>query len=193
MLALSQIVEIDFVDPVHDLPHELAGFHVVVGILEHVLDYAPPIAGPGRGGEVFQRREQLPVDEGQKLLAGDALAVRGPGPPLVLFRYRRAVIGLEQFQFLILIVDDLEEKHPAQLADALRVAIDAGVLAHDVLDRFNGVADGHLLRGLLVKGGLQFMDSMLEALHVAKRFDELHRGAERAEGRDAEHVRIVEV
>jgi hypothetical protein len=29
-----------------------------------------------RGGEVFQRREQLPVDEGQKLLAGDALGVR---------------------------------------------------------------------------------------------------------------------
>jgi hypothetical protein len=32
------------------------------------------------------------------------------------------------------LVEDLEEEHPAELADALGVAVDAGVLAHDVLD-----------------------------------------------------------
>jgi hypothetical protein len=40
-----------------------------------------------------------------------------------------------------LIVDNLEEKHPAQLTDALRVTIDAAVLAHDVLDGLDDVAD----------------------------------------------------
>ena len=46
--------------------------------------------------------------------------------------------------------------------DALGVAIDADVLAHDVLDGFDGVADGHGLGGFLVEGGLQFVDGLLE-------------------------------
>ena len=48
-----------------------------------------------------------------------------------------------QLQFLILIVDDLEEEHPAKLRDALGVAIDADILAHDVLDGFDYIANGH--------------------------------------------------
>jgi hypothetical protein len=56
---------------------------------------------------------------------------------------------LHQFEFLVLVVDDLEEEHPAELADALGVAIDADVLAHDVLDGFDGGADGHGLGGFL--------------------------------------------
>jgi hypothetical protein len=55
----------------------------------------------------------------------------------------RAVVGLEDLQLLVLVVDDLEEKHPAELADPLGVAIHAYVLAHEVLDRFDGVANGH--------------------------------------------------
>ncbi len=46
--------------------------------------------------------------------------------------------------------------------DALRVAIDAGVLAHDVLNGFDDVADGHGLGGFLIEGGLQFVDGALE-------------------------------
>jgi hypothetical protein len=42
---------------------------------------------------------------------------------------------------LILIVDDFQEEHPAELGDALGVAINAGVLAHDVLDGFYGIAN----------------------------------------------------
>ena len=36
MLAFGEVVEVHFVDFVDDLPHELAGLHVVVGILEYV-------------------------------------------------------------------------------------------------------------------------------------------------------------
>jgi hypothetical protein len=35
---------------------------------------------------------------------------------------------------------DLEEEHPGQLANALRVAIDAIVLSHYVLNGLNGAA-----------------------------------------------------
>ena len=48
-----------------------------------------------------------------------------------------------EFKFLILIVDDLEEEHPTQLADALGVAVDANILAHNVLDGLDEGADGH--------------------------------------------------
>ena len=189
----ARLLKSTLVDLVDHLPHQLAGLHVVVGVLEHVLDHAAAVAGLGRGREVLQRREQFVVDEGQKLLAGDALGVRRPGAPLVFLRDRRAVLGLEQFKFLILIVDDLEEEHPAQLADALGVAIDAGVLAHDVLNGFDDGADGHGLRGLLIEGGLQFVDGLLEALPVAERLDELHGAAHRGEGRDLQHVGVVEI
>ena len=100
----------------------------------------------------------------EQLLAGDALGVRRPGAPLIFLRDRRAVVVLRQFEFLILVVDDLEEEHPAELADALGIAIDAGVLAHDVLNGFDGGANGHGLCGFLIEGGLQFVDGLLEAL-----------------------------
>ena len=76
-------------------------------------------------------------------VAGHALGIGGPVAPLELFRNRRAVVILHQLQFLILVVDDLEKEHPAELGDALGVAIDADVLAHDVLNGFDGVAYGH--------------------------------------------------
>jgi hypothetical protein len=60
-----------------------------------------------------------------------------------IFRNGRAVIILGEFEFHFLIIDDLEEKQPAKLADALSVAIDAYVLTHDVLDRLDDIADGH--------------------------------------------------
>jgi len=39
--------------------------------------------------------------------------------------------------------EDLEEQHPAELADPLGVAVHAGVLAHDVLDGLDGGRKGH--------------------------------------------------
>ena len=91
VLALGEVVEVDLVDLVDDLPHQLAGLHVVVGVLEHVADHAAAVAGLGRGREVLERREQLVVDEGEQLVAGDAFGVGRPGAPLELRRDRRAV------------------------------------------------------------------------------------------------------
>ena len=44
VLPLGEVVEVDLVDLVDDLPHELAGLHVVVGVLEHVADDAAAVA-----------------------------------------------------------------------------------------------------------------------------------------------------
>ena len=129
----------------------------------------------------------------EQLVAGDALGVGGPGAPLEVLRDGRAVAVLHQLQLLILVVDDLEEEHPAKLGDALGVAIDADVLAHDVLDGFDGVADGHGLGGFLVEGGLEFVDGVLEVGAGAELLDELNRRAHRVEGRDLKDAGVVEV
>ena len=157
VLALGEVVEVDVVDAVDHLPHQLAGLHVVVGVLEHVAHDAAAVAGLAGGRELLEGREQVVVDEGQQVVAGDAFGVGGPGAPLVARRNGRRVVAVQQFQFLVLVVDDLEEEHPAQLADALRIAVHAGVLAHDVLDGLDEGADGH---GLI----LQLQSTMVCAL-----------------------------
>jgi hypothetical protein len=143
VLAIGQVVEIDLVDAVDDLAHQLAGFHVVVGVLEHVMDDAAAVAGMAAERQHLQRREEVVVDERDQGLAGDAFRIGRPGAPLQAWRDGGDVFSIEELKLLILVVDDLQEEHPAQLADALGVAVDAAVLAHDVLDRFDEGADGH--------------------------------------------------
>ena len=193
MLAFGQVVEIDLVDLVDHLAHQLAGFHVVVGVLEHVADDAAAVAGLTGHRQVLQGRKQVVIYEGHQCIARDALGVRRPGSPLIRFRDRRGVIVAHQHQFLILIVDNLEEEHPAQLTDTLGVAVDTGVLAHDVLDGFDEGADGHGSGGLLVQGGLKFVDGSDETVAPAERPDQLNRGAQFREGRDAQDGGVVEV
>jgi hypothetical protein len=142
VLLFREVVEVDIVDLVDDLAHQLTRLHVVVGILEHVADDATAVAGAG-DGQLLQGGKQTVADERHERVAGDAFRIGGPGAPLKAFGNRRPIPGVGDFQLLILVVDDLEKEHPAQLGDALGIAIDAGVLAHDVLDRFDRVPDRH--------------------------------------------------
>ena len=107
VLALGQVVEVDAIDLVDDLPHQLAGLHVVVGILEHVAHDVG--AGAAAGRKLLERREEVAVDEGEQFLAGDAFRVGGPVAPLQVGGDGRTVVVPECFEFLVLIVDDLEE------------------------------------------------------------------------------------
>ena len=95
---LVEIVEIDLIDLVDHLPQQLAGFHIVVGVLEHVAHDAAAVAGLGRKLQALQRREQLVVDEIEQSLPGDALRVRRPVAPLEFFGDRRAVAVLGQLR-----------------------------------------------------------------------------------------------
>ena len=45
----------------------------------------------------------------------------------------RYVVGVQEFLLLLAVVPDLQEPPPGELADALRVAGEAGDGAHDVL------------------------------------------------------------
>ena len=44
VLALGEIVEVHFVDLVDNLPHQLAGLHVVVGVFEDIAHNAAAVA-----------------------------------------------------------------------------------------------------------------------------------------------------
>ena len=110
VLALAQIVEVDAIDLVDHLAHELAGLHEVVSVFEHV---AHGFRARGLGRQGLELREQFVVDELEQIVAGDAFRVGRPGAPLEFLRDGRAVVVVEQLQFLVLVVDDLEEEHPA--------------------------------------------------------------------------------
>ena len=80
---------------------------------------------------------------GGQLVAGDALGVLRPCPPAPARGDGRAVAVFEQLLLLLVVVEDLKEDHPDELADALRVAVDTRVFAHDVLDGLDRGAEGH--------------------------------------------------
>jgi len=149
VLALGQVVEIHAVDLVDHLAYELAGLHVVISILEDVPHHAAAVGELAGDGELLELREELGVDEGEQLFAGNAFGVGGPGAPAEILGDGRAVTILHHFQLLILVVDDFQEEHPAELGDALGVAIDANILAHDVLNGFDSVADRHGVGAML--------------------------------------------
>ena len=122
---------------------QLAGLHVVVGVLEDVAHDAAAVACLPGGRELLELREQLVVDEVSSSSPVMPSGIGRPGAPAELRRDRRLVAVLHELELLILVVDDLEEEHPAELGDALGVAVDAAILAHDVLDGLDGVANGH--------------------------------------------------
>ena len=110
-------------------------------------------------GERLELGQQRVVDEVEQRLAGDAFVVGGPGAPAQVLGERRPVVVVEELELLLAVVEDLEEEHPAELLEPLRVAVGAGVLAHDVLDGLDDVGDvGHGSGGFLVERGFEFAD-----------------------------------
>ena len=151
-VPILQRVEVDAVDLVDHLADQRARLHVIVRVDEDVAhDKAPRVvARPQR--QLFQAGEQLVVDERQQLVAGHPLVVGRPGAPAQPFGDGRDIARAD-LVLLLFVVENLQEQHPDELRDALRVAVHARVLAHDVLDGFDQGGDGHGgLHRLLVLG-----------------------------------------
>ena len=70
-------------DLVNDLPHEGAGLHVVVGILEDIVDHLGTAAEVVIGEDelVLEVGKEFVVDEGAEAIAGQAFGVGGPVAP----------------------------------------------------------------------------------------------------------------
>ena len=144
LVALGLAVEIDRVKFVDDLAQQLAALHVVVGVFKHAAHHKATRVALGVAAQSLERGEQLVVDEIKQGIAGDAFGVRGPVAPAHGLGDGAFVIVARQLHLFFQGVKHLEEQKPSELRDALRVAIDAAVLAHDVLDGFDdGGEIGH--------------------------------------------------
>jgi hypothetical protein len=86
--------------------------------------------------------DQLAACNLRLLFAFVVLDVFGPVPPSAVLGNGRLVfllfVGSVVFPGLFALVENFEEQHPGELADALGVAIDTVVFAHDVLDGLDG-------------------------------------------------------
>ena len=160
-VAVFGVVEVDLADLVDDLADQGAGLHVVVGILEDVADDLGAGAIRPFEDELFlEGGKELVVDELAEVVARHALGVGGPVAPAQLLGKRRGVGVFEEFDLGLAVVVDFQEEHPDELADALRVAVDADVLSHDVLNGLNGAADvAHFLKYFKRKRGGRFIFS----------------------------------
>lgn len=132
-------LEIDIVDDVDDLTQQDTVLHVLVRLLKHRLDDALLLGHVGCDGEVLEHGEEV-VDEFEKLFTriGRARAVVvGPVLPAVGLGDDGVVVVFIHLPVLFFGIVDLEEECPDDLLDALGVAVDAGVVAHDVLEPFD--------------------------------------------------------
>ena len=141
-VAVARVVEVDFGDLVNDLAHQRTRLHVIVGVFEHVAYDACPFSCRAVADHLFlQGGKELVVDEVRQGLAGDALWILRPGAPAQVLRQRGFVVVFDEFQLSLAVIENLEEKHPYQLADALSIAIDTDILAHDVLNGFDNAGN----------------------------------------------------
>jgi hypothetical protein len=127
------------VDLVDHLAQQLPALHVVVGVLEHAAHDEAARVAFGVTGQGLQLGEELHVDEVEQRVTRDAFGVGSPVAPAQVLRDRALVGVARELEFFFLRVEDFQEQQPGELRDALGVAIDAAVLAHDVLD---GLDDG---------------------------------------------------
>ena len=148
-----EVVEVDgFFQLLDHGQHLRARLHVVVGIAKNLANNLVLRALAGIN-LVFECRKQLVVDEGHQFARGDlgllfAVCINdvgGPVAPAKTLGQGRPVGGVVVFPFFFALVEHLEEKHPGELPEALGIAIDTIVFAHDVLDGFDGAAEVHLV------------------------------------------------
>ena len=147
----------DAVQLVDDVAQEVTADHPVLHALEHGGDDIAPVVavGAGEGAQVAEQAGALfavgaggflVVDEGEQFVAGDAVGLGGPVAPAV----RRFDGGLEllpgelglalalEFQ----IIEEFQEHDPGEHRQAVEVAVEALVLAHDVARGLEESAEG---------------------------------------------------
>ena len=147
-VAVVVFVEVDLVDDVDDLAQENAILHVVVVVFEGGAHDDLVHRSVFVDLDGFEGWEEFVVDEVQKVVAGEGgpvFVVGGPVVPAEFVGDDGTVVVVVEFPGFFLGVVDFEEEDPDHLLDALGVAVDAGVVAHDVLQAFDKICEAHLV------------------------------------------------
>ena len=145
-MALFAAVEVDGVDFVDDFAQLHTVFHEVFGVHEDVAHDALAQRGLFVDAQVFQGGHQFGVDEMEQVVAGEGVAVfvvGRPVLPLVGGRDDGLVVFIDDCPVFFFVAVDFEEEQPGHLLNALRIAVDAGIGTHDVLDGFDEGVEAH--------------------------------------------------
>ena len=136
-VALAAVGKVDLVKLVDHLLEQGAVFHVVEGIAERLFHHIATRVEIDIGRLVFQAVEQIVVNEIEQGITGQPFAIGRPVAPQEALGDRAAVVILLKLQLLFLGVEHFQKQQPGELAEALGIAVDTGVLAHDVLNGFD--------------------------------------------------------
>jgi len=115
VLALAQIIEINLINLVDHLPKQLPRLHVVVGVSEHLSHHLASVWVRSLQGHLLEIGEELLVNELQQFIPGNAFWILGPVAPLQVGGDWRAEALLHHLKLEVLVIDDLQEEHPAEL------------------------------------------------------------------------------
>jgi hypothetical protein len=161
--------EVDAVDLVQQVAQQIAVDHPVLHALEHGGDHVAAFVAMG-GREAAQVGEQpgtlcpiraggvlVLVDVGEQFVARDAVGLRCPVAPAVgrfdCCAERLAGHGGFVLALALQIVEEFQEHDPGQHRQAVKVAVEPLVLAHDIARRLQQAAKrlrrGHRLGGFL--------------------------------------------
>ena len=111
--------------------------HVVEGIAERLFHHIAAGVETDIGRLVFQAVEQVIVDEIEQGIAGQPFTIGRPVAPQEALWDGAAVVILLKLQLLFLGVEHFQKQQPGELAEALGITVNTGVLAHDVLNGFD--------------------------------------------------------
>ena len=138
-VAFRIIVQLEIVNRIDDLTQQDAVLHVVVGLGKHSLDNSLSDGRIGIHRQIFQSREQGVVNEVQKFVSGHLLAVFSGCPvlPAAGLRNDRLIVFIIPFPVRLFGGVYLQKQQPGDLLDALGVAVDAGVVTHDIPQPFD--------------------------------------------------------
>ena len=133
------IVQVERPDFVDNLPQQHAVFHIVVRVGEDGANDRLLRRRRRVDREVFQRREKFVVHEVEEFVAGEPFAgfIVAPRAPTTVFRNDRDVIFVFEFPVRFLGVVRFQKERPDDLLDPLRVAVDAGIVAHNIAKFFH--------------------------------------------------------
>lgn len=136
-VALAAVGKVDLVELVDHLLEQGAVLHIVEGIRERLFHHIATGVEIDIGRLVFQAVEQIIVDEVEQGITGQPFAVGRPVAPQETLGDGAAVVILLKLQLLFLCVEHFQKQQPGELAETLGIAVDTGVLAHDVLNGFD--------------------------------------------------------
>ena len=138
-VAFLIVIQLEVIDGINDLPQQDAVFHVVVGVSKGGLDNGLTDGGIGIHRKILQSREQGVVNEVQKFVSGHLLPVFSGCPvlPAAGLRNDRLIVFIIPFPVRLFGGVYLQKQQPGDLLDALGVAVDAGVVTHDIPQPFD--------------------------------------------------------